>query len=196
MRINNIKHRNFIFLCFLFFIFNSNFFLTSCVNKSDIEKVKAYNSIVDSLPTEIIYNFELKYSEEGNILFELNSPKAVNWGVQGLLIFPEGFEVTFFDKENNQKSYLRANYGENIERKKFMVAKGDVVITNFITKETLNTEEMNWDQNKKLIYTDKFVKITTEDDVIYGDGGFESDEEFNEWTIKNPYGDVYINDDE
>jgi LPS export ABC transporter protein LptC len=196
MRINNIKHRNFIFLCFLFFIFNSNFFLTSCVNKSDIEKVKAYNSIVDSLPTEIIYNFELKYSEEGNILFELNSPKAVNWGVQGLLIFPEGFEVTFFDKENNQKSYLRANYGENIERKKFMVAKGDVVITNFITKETLNTEEMNWDQNKKLIYTDKFVKITTEDDVIYGDGGFESDEEFNEWTIKNPYGDIYINDDE
>lgn len=196
MRINNIKHRNFIFLCFLFFIFNSNFFLTSCVNKSDIEKVKAYNSIVDSLPTEIIYNFELKYSEEGNILFELNSPKAVNWGVQGLLIFPEGFEVTFFDKENNQKSYLRANYGENIERKKFMVAKGDVVITNFITKETLNTEEMNWDQNKKLIYTDKFVKITTEDDVIYGDGGFESNEEFNEWTIKNPYGDIYINDDE
>ncbi|MGI6717826.1 MAG: LPS export ABC transporter periplasmic protein LptC [Bacteroidales bacterium] len=183
-------------MCFLFFIFNSNFFLTSCVNKSDIEKVKAYNSIVDSLPTEIIYNFELKYSEEGNILFELNSPKAVNWGVQGLLIFPEGFEVTFFDKENNQKSYLRANYGENIERKKFMVAKGDVVITNFITKETLNTEEMNWDQNKKLIYTDKFVKITTEDDVIYGDGGFESDEEFNEWTIKNPYGDIYINDDE
>ncbi len=194
MIINNIKHRNIIFLCFLFFIFSNNFLFTSCVNKADIEKVNAYNNIADSLPTEIIYDFELKYSEEGRILFELNSPKAVNWSLQGILVFPDGFEVTFFDEDNSKKSYLRANYGENREHKKFMVAKGDVVITNFKTKETLNSEEMNWDQNKKLIFTDKFVKITTQDDVIYGDGGFESDEDFNVWTIKNPYGDIYINE--
>ena len=53
--------------------------------------------------------------------------------------------------------------------------------------QTINTELLIWDQKKAMIYSDKFVKITTEDEVLFGDG-FESDETFDKWIILKPRG--------
>jgi hypothetical protein len=48
-----------------------------------------------------------------------------------------------------------------------------------------------WDEKKELIYTNKFVKITTENEVIWGEG-LEANQEFTDWKIKNVKGTIYI----
>jgi hypothetical protein len=53
--------------------------------------------------------------------------------------------------------------------------------------ERLNTEKLIWDQNRQLIYTDKFVRITTPSEVLTGEG-MESTQDFSDWTIKTPRG--------
>jgi hypothetical protein len=59
----------------------------------------------------------------------------------------------------------------------------------------LNAEELIWDQNKKKIYSDKFVKVTTEDEIMFGNG-FESNEDFSEYKVKKLTGQLKIDKDE
>ena len=61
--------------------------------------------------------------------------------------------------------------------------------------ETLNTEHLIWDKKKSLIRTEGFVKIHTKDEIIYGDG-FESNDDFTEYTITNIHGMVNVKEGE
>ena len=49
--------------------------------------------------------------------------------------------------------------------------------------DKLETEILFWNQNNDLIYTDRFVKITNEDEIIQGTG-FESDSRLTKRKIK------------
>jgi LPS export ABC transporter protein LptC len=168
----------------------------SCIDQTVIDKAQKYNETLDTLPAEIIYNFKIHYSENGIIKFVVEGEEAINWSHKKEMVFPKGFFATFYEEDMTVKSTLHANHGINYEEKRIMIATDSVVLINFNKEETLNTDELIWDQNKKLIYSDKFVKITTNEDVIFGNGGFESDEAFDEWIIKNPTGDFIINEDE
>lgn len=160
---------------------------TSCRN--DVEKVKKITQ-PDSLPYQTAEDIELLYSEYGDLIFKLTSPLVkIYQGEEPRMVFPEGMKVVFFDSTgNNIRSRLTANYGIKYDKKKKMVAKKDVVVKNLEKNERLNTEKLIWDQRKSKIYTDKFVTITTEDEVLYGEEGMESDESFNSWVIKKPKG--------
>ena len=69
-----------------------------------------------------------------------------------------------------------------------MVGRRNVRVLN-IKCEKLGTEELVWDQQKGRIYTDKFVKITTPDQIITGEG-MESDQTFSDWEIMNVSGTI------
>ena len=60
--------------------------------------------------------------------------------------------------------------------------------------EKINTELMYWDMKKELVYSDKYVRITTEDEILTGDG-FESNQDFSEWKILKPAGVISIKDE-
>ena len=73
-----------------------------------------------------------------------------------------------------------------------MIVKNNVVIRN-INGDILETDLLNWDENKQEIYTDDFVKITTKSEVIYGQG-FVSNQNFSKYTIKNIKGTILLED--
>ncbi|MCF8309729.1 MAG: LPS export ABC transporter periplasmic protein LptC [Bacteroidales bacterium] len=168
---------------------------TSCRN--DVEKVKKITQR-DSLPHQKAEDIELLYSEYGDLIFKLTSPHVkIYQGEEPRMIFPEGMKVIFFDSTgNNIRSRLTADYGIKYDKKKKMIAKKDVVVKNLEKNERLNTEKLIWDQRKSKIYTDKFVTITTEDEVLYGEEGMESDESFDSWVIKKPKGKMEYSEEE
>ena len=103
----------------------------------------------------------------------------------GDLEFPEGMEATIYNHLGEPVTKLTAlqayqNAGENIYR-----AVGDVFVTNLQKKETLRTEELFWDPEKEIIYTEKFVTIKTEDDLIPGEG-LIAPQDFSTFEIKRP----------
>ncbi len=108
--------------------------------------------------------------------------------------FPEGLRLLFFDSVQNVKSELTANYGIRWEKKKIMEVKDDVVITDFEKDEILNTEHIIWDQAKRKIYSEVFVKRTNKDGVMYGEG-FTADENLKNYKLLRPKG-VFTVDDE
>lgn len=163
--------------------------LMSC--KNDIEVISSLTNI-DNLPSQTIVNLETLYTDSAKIQLRVKSKlvKSFNQAENPYLEFPEGLEVFFYDKNEKIESQLSARYAIYHEADELWEAKDSVVVIN-ANDEILNTEQLFWDENKKLIYTDKFVSITTANEIIYGDG-IEANENFTNWKIMKPRGTFYL----
>ncbi|MEJ2594787.1 MAG: LPS export ABC transporter periplasmic protein LptC [bacterium] len=141
--------------------------LFSCENS--ITTIQAITK-QDTLPVVTAYDIEYERTDSGYRQVILTSPYMERYaGKDPYAVFPEGFKVVFYDTTGKPNSFIRANYGISYEKRKWMRARNDVVVRNFETEEQLNTENLVWDQRKKLITSNTFVKITTPDKVVYGD---------------------------
>jgi len=167
--------------------------LFSCEN--DINVITSLSQ-VDSLPYEQARDIEVYYSDSGKLKAYLESPMMLNYEqANAYMEFPEGFKVIFYGPDLQPKSEITAKYGIRYEKTKRMEAKNNVVVKNLDKNEQLYTEHLVWDENKRIIYSEVFVKITRADEVLYGDG-LTSDQDFENYTIKNPTGEFKINPDE
>ncbi len=168
--------------------------LFSC--KNDLKSIQELN-LPDTLPGEYIIDAEMVYSDSGHTKVLLISPKiiSINDAEDPRVEFPDGLDITFYDDSLQPESRLTANFGVNFTDKKIMEARNDVVVRNLKKNEQMNTEHLIWDQRAKKIYSDVFVKITTDDKVLYGEG-FESDEAFKNRTIKKVSGELQVNSED
>lgn len=130
---------------------------------------------------------EWLYTKNGKASFKLISPQMLRFdGEEPYLEFPKGIELESFEDAGEKDSYLRADYAIQHLDDKLIEAKGNVLLQN-IEGDKLETEYLIWDEVKELIYTEEFVKITKEEQVIMGEG-FESDIYFSEYTLKKSRG--------
>jgi LPS export ABC transporter protein LptC len=153
----------------------------------DLEKIETITR-KDNLPVEVAENLRILYSSHARIQMIMEAPRMERYeGEEPYMELPEGFVMTFFDDHMNETSRISANYAIQYEKDDLIDARNDVVVENMETREKLNTEQLIWDRKNELIYSDKFVKVTSEEDVLYGQG-FESDERFTSWVIKDIWG--------
>ena len=160
-----------------------------------MKDITAFDHALDSLPAVSAYDIEFTYSDSAMVQVRLLAPTMHSYdGEDSYMEFPDGFEVIFYDSLMNITSRITANYGINYQERRLMEARSDVVVNNYDTDEQLNTEELIWDMRREIIYSNKFVKITTGDGVLYGDG-LESDQTFTSRRIINPSGEILIDED-
>ena len=165
--------------------------LFSCEN--DLGTVNIITS-KDNTPFEISKNVKLYYSENSRVKVLLKTPLLERYlGERPYLEMTKGIEVYFYDSLMRVNSQLTANYAISYENDKITEARNNVIVINE-KHEQLNTEYLIWDQNKATIYSNVFVKITTPDEILMGEG-FESDERFEKWHIKMPKGSFTLKDE-
>jgi len=166
--------------------------LMSC--KNDIEVISSLTNI-DNLPSQTIVNLETIYTDSARIQLIVKSKlvETYNQEEDSYLEFPKGLEVFFYDKNETVESQLSAKYAIYHKADQLWEAKDSVVVIN-ANGEILNTEQLFWDENEKLIYTSKFVSITTTNEIIYGEG-MEANENFTDWKIMKPRGTFYLEHD-
>ncbi len=166
--------------------------LFSCENS--IEKINLITQ-TNNFPVESGKNIELLYSEYGNTTFKLISPKYEKFiGENPYIKFPQGLHVQFFDSLMKVSSDLTCKYAIKYEKEKKIEGKNDVVVVNS-KGEKLNTEYLIWDERKDMIYTNKFVKITTKDEVIMGEG-LESNSSFTKYKIMKIKGTIKVKNEQ
>lgn len=161
--------------------------LFSACNNS-VEKINEVTSAPVDAP-ETGKNIELIYSDSAKVKFKLTATRLErNGGDNPITEFFDGIKIVFYNAEMKPESEMRADYAIHYENEEKMVAKNNVVVVN-VKGETLNTEELTWEQQKHLVYTDVFVKITTRDETLFGDG-LESNEDFTKYKIKKIKGTI------
>lgn len=163
--------------------------LFSCSN--DLKKVNELQTM-DSIPDISVKEIKVKRSESGKITLELSAPRLRSYqGQDPYTEFPEGIRIVFYDSLMRPKSELTADYGISWDNRKIMEAKGKVVVKNFAKSAQLDTEHLTWDENKRKMFSDQFVKVTTPEKIITG-RSMESDEVFDNWVIRNVSGTFYV----
>lgn len=166
---------------------------TACSN--DLETVK-HISARDTLPIESAKNIEAIYSDSGRTIIYIYSVQMDKFlGNNTYMEFPKGLKVLYYDTAMQVKSMLTANYAIVKDKEKIMEAKNNVVIFDKVKDVTINTEHIIWDQQKKVVYSNCFVKKTSKDGVMFGDG-FDADETFSRYTVRNPKGEINVKENE
>lgn len=161
-------------------------FLSACVN--DINEVNKTTKLAEP-GVERGKDIELFYSENGDVKVKVTAPTVIRFLTPPPYTeFDNGLRVDFYNDSMRVTSWLTANYGIRYESESKTILRNDVQVVNE-NNEHLSTEELIWDEKRHIIYSEKFVKITTPDQVIYGEG-MEADEQLTKYIIKKPQGTI------
>ena len=138
---------------------------------------------------ETIKDCEIIYSDSAHVRVILNANVMNRYASEKNYIeFKNGLKVQFFDLDGKKQSEMQSNYAIIDEENNIMQAQQSVVLRN-VEGNRLESEILNWDQQKKQIYTEDFVKIISKNEVIYGKG-LISNEDFSKYTIKQIRGTI------
>ena len=155
--------------------------LSSCENDlaaipTDIDK--------DMIAKETARDVKLLYSDSAVVRVRVTGPVMMRHLDKSdpRQEFPEGISVEFLDASGRTQSYLSAKYAMRKENKDEVIVQ-DSVVWQSKQNERLETEELVWDNKKRKVHSNKFVKITKPGEVVYG-YGFEANEDFTVWKIK------------
>ncbi len=163
--------------------------LVSC--KNDLDAVAAVE-VPEAAPDRTTLQAEYRFTEHGvlkNILragrideFTGRQPEHTEIG--------DGLELLFFDTSGAEGSRLTARRGSLLPAEQRMKVMEEVVFTN-AKGEKLETELLIWSQDSDRVYTDKPVKITRQEDIIFGTG-LDAAEDLSRYTIRKITGTLSI----
>lgn len=166
--------------------------LYSCEND-----IKEAESLINQkkTPTSTGKNVELIYSEKADVKIKILAPLSEEYqeGEDHYIEMSEGVKILFYDSLLEVTSTLTSNYAIQRVSSRIMEAKDDVVVVND-KGEKLNTEHLVWMQDSSKIYSDVFVKITTNDEIIMGEG-MEANQDFTKWKIHKIKGTINIKEE-
>ncbi|HXS36676.1 MAG TPA: LPS export ABC transporter periplasmic protein LptC [Flavipsychrobacter sp.] len=187
--ITNFQVTRILFPGILFLLFA----MGSC--KNDPEEIKALTG-KNTLQLDRAEDVTIIYSKRGVVTAKLFAREFIRneAAKHPYTDMKNGVEAEFYDDSLHVENTVTARYARYYERDGYILMRDSVVIHSK-KNEQLNTEELVWNQKIHKFYTEKFVKITTPTQIIYGDG-LEANEDFTWYEIKNPKGSVLVNKSE
>ena len=154
--------------------------LAACQAPEIKEPIEYTGPIREAEKVEMFYteNDKIKVKMLADLVYEFQN---------GDQEFPKGIYLEFYDEFGNLESTLRANHAYFFKEEDQWRGRGKVEVKNVTKNNQLNTEELFWKRSTKKIFTDKFVTIRQEGDVIYGEG-LDANQDLSDYTITKPHG--------
>ena len=159
-------------------------FISAC-NQSEMKEPLVYDG-----PLRIGENVEMYYTEENQVKVKMIAAIVYEFE-SGDREFPKGLYLEFYNEFGKLESTLRANEAYYFKKENQWRGRGKVEVKNLEKNEQLNTEELFWKPADEKIFTDKFVTIRQESDVIYGQG-LEAKQDMSDYVIKKPEGEFAV----
>lgn len=164
--------------------------LLSC--KNDIKDV---NQIAEDVarPEMTGEDLVMIYSDSARIKYKVITPEYLKMtrGEKKYEEFPKGIYVISYDEEGKMSGSIRSKYAKKLEDEMLWEARNEVVIINAEGKK-LETELLFWDMKKEIIYSDRYVKLTADGQIIEGNNGFKSDQNLNDPVFYGITGQVEV----
>jgi len=166
--------------------------LLSCENKN--ETLPPLDLL--SLPSQSVKDFKTIYSDSGKTELIMTSPMMEQYDNSGepYFEFRLGIHVEVFDGSSKPSGTVTSKYAKYTKADNVWELKDSVVVINE-KSDKLETEVLFWDQTKDLIYSDRFVRFTNEDQIVMGTG-FESDPQLKKRKIRKVSATIYLKDEQ
>ncbi|MEZ5072121.1 MAG: LPS export ABC transporter periplasmic protein LptC [Bacteroidales bacterium] len=167
----------------------------SCEN--DIERVNLLTGELE-VPKVKGRSIEVLYSDSARVKVRILAPEFQQFpdAERPYLEFPKGMEVYFYDDSLNVESEIRSDYTIYYSKERLWHATGNVVAKRLDNGDNLNSEEMFWNEEEELIYSNSFTRVQNEDGTFYGKKGFTSHQSLSNWQLIGTSGTVNVQDEE
>lgn len=106
--------------------------------------------------------------------------------------FPEGIYVEKFDTLFHSEASIKADTAYYFDKKGLWHLIGNVEVES-LQGERFDTSELFWDQKKEKVYSEKYIRIQQEEQIITG-VGFESNQNMTRYKIFNSQGEFPVED--
>jgi LPS export ABC transporter protein LptC len=156
-------------------------------------KTEVREPIIYEGPLREMEDMEMFYSQNSSVKVKMKTP-LVHEFKNDDKEFPKGLYLEFYDIAGNLESTLTADHAFYFKEENKWRGRGNVVVKNVIKHEQLNTEELFWTPADQKIFTDKFVTIREQGNVIYGEG-MKANQDLSDFEIKHVTGVIEVNED-
>ena len=162
------------------------FFLFSCTGSKG--KAGSSTNSSDSISVISTYGVESLISDSGRISYKII---AEEWLMFEKLdspfwAFEKGAYLEKYDDSLRIEATLKSDTAYFFSKAKIWQLIGNVKIRNQ-KDERFFTDMLFWDQDKKSIYSDCYIKIEQQEQITEG-RGFSSNQELTQWQIHNTEG--------
>ncbi|MES2808401.1 MAG: LPS export ABC transporter periplasmic protein LptC [Bacteroidota bacterium] len=155
--------------------------LVACEN--DLNKIKQVSALQVSQPIDTTRGLEIIYSDSAIVKAKVITPLMIQYNAgKAYFKMPDGVKVIHYDIYANEDGNIVADSGIYRKDEQIMEFHKNVVVSD-AKGRTFKSDELIWDQVKKIIYSNKPVQMTNkEGDVMYSIN-FSSDEDlkFPKW---------------
>jgi LPS export ABC transporter protein LptC len=137
--------------------------------ESNFKEVQKIN-FSEFVPSGEADKINLKYTDSGRITAILISPKMREFASVDFPFteFPKGIDVTLYDTKE-KKTFIKSDYATSYKLTNIIDLKGHVKITSQ-DGQTLETEQLYFDQKNEWFFTEKRFKFTDSKGVSNGQG--------------------------
>jgi LPS export ABC transporter protein LptC len=136
-------------------------------------------------PASESFGITYRYSDSARVKAILTAPHLVErYDAQRKEFYQwmdRGFVLEFKDRNGKPETHVRAKQGRIFQKSGYAEAVGQVVVTS-ATGTKLETEKLIWIRAENQVRSDAFVRITTKQEILTGDG-FVSNTAFTAYRI-------------
>ena len=164
-------------------IISGFFFLFAYCSEEKIEPNIDFSSDEKNMPIQESWDSKIVFTEKGIIQGILYSDHLRSYEVPKEKLI-DVLRIEFYNKSGKRSSVLTSKKGKIDDITQNMFAIDSVVAVNDSAGIKLETDQLMWRKKDQKIVTDKFVKITSDKEIIEG-YGFESDQHLQNYVIYN-----------
>lgn len=144
-------------------------------------------------PVQTVEDMFFVQTENGRLKIRVEAPVMEHYDKDtiSLDLFPSGLKVFGYTQEGLLETTIRSDKARHEQWKKkkdqeLWLATGNVIVTNVVKQEVMETDTLYWDQGKHEIYTDCYIKMRSPSGMMQG-YGMRSDEMARNSVIMNPF---------
>jgi LPS export ABC transporter protein LptC len=161
-------------------------------NVKDLPSFRKKHNGVEEGKDILIY-----YSTDAKVKSKLTAPYMLrNQADSQKVEFPKTLHVDFYNDSMRVESQVDARYGKYYESLNKVFLKDCVIVKNILKGDTLNCQELWWDQRLEKFYTDKQVRINKKGGTIIYGKGFEAPQDFSGYTLYQVMGPLAVKGNE
>jgi LPS export ABC transporter protein LptC len=134
-----------------------------------------------TMPTQESWNTTVTFTDTGMVKAILHAGHLAQYEQSHITHLDSNVHVDFFDDQGRHSTVLTSRAGSVDETTNNLDAVGDVVVKSD-SGVVVRTEKMRWDNARRLILSDEFVRITSPKEQLQG-RGFESDQNLRNYKI-------------
>ncbi len=161
--------------------------VVSCSNK--LQNVELGD--IDEIPTQVVLDMNAAQTENGMMKMRMQAKRMERYEKgqkESYELFPEGFQVLAYNEEGLLETRIysdEAKHTVNGDSEQWS-AYGNVVVSNYVKGERIETDTLYWDRENQLIYTDCYVRLSSPDGFMQG-YGLKSDEMARNAQLLKPF---------